>query len=77
MLKGKRDRFRHNILGKRVDYSGRSVIVPEPSLSINECSIPRSMAFELFKPFIYYKLMLKLNLNNKNHQTYTRRQHLI
>ncbi len=65
MLKGKRGRFRHNILGKRVDYSGRSVIVPGPNLSINECSIPRSMAVELFKPFIYSKLMLKLNLNNK------------
>ncbi len=66
MLKGKRGMFRHNILGKRVDYSGRGVIVPGPSLSINECSIPRSMAIELFKPFIYYKLMLKLNLNNKS-----------
>ncbi len=51
ILKGKRDMFRHNILGKGVDYSGRSVIVPGPSLSINECSIPRSMAVELFKPF--------------------------
>ncbi len=65
MLKGKQGRFRHNILGKRVDYSGRSVIVPGPNLSINECSIPRSMAVELFKPFIYSKLMLKSNLNNK------------
>ncbi len=65
ILKGKQGRFRHNILGKRVDYSGRSVIVPGPNLSINECSIPRSMAVELFKPFIYSKLMLKSNLNNK------------
>ncbi len=65
MLKGKQGRFRHNILGKRVDYSGRSVIVPGPNLSINECSIPRSMAVELFKPFLHSKLMLKLNLNNK------------
>ncbi len=65
MLKGKQGRFRHNILGKRVDYSGRSVIVPGPSLSINECSIPRSMAVELFKPFIHYKLMLKAEFNNK------------
>ncbi|PIM95076.1 DNA-directed RNA polymerase subunit beta' [Candidatus Hodgkinia cicadicola] len=58
MLKGKRGMFRLNILGKRVDYSGRSVIVPGPSLSINECAIPRSMAAELFKPFIHSKLML-------------------
>ncbi|WP_192572978.1 hypothetical protein [Candidatus Hodgkinia cicadicola] len=65
ILKGKQGRFRHNILGKRVDYSGRSVIVPGPNLSINECSIPRSMAVDLFKPFIYSKLMLKSNLNNK------------
>ncbi|PIM96013.1 DNA-directed RNA polymerase subunit beta' [Candidatus Hodgkinia cicadicola] len=65
MLKGKQGRFRHNILGKRVDYSGRSVIVPEPSLSINECSIPRSMAVELFKPFIHSKLMLKSEFNTK------------
>ncbi|PIM96055.1 DNA-directed RNA polymerase subunit beta' [Candidatus Hodgkinia cicadicola] len=65
MLKGKRGRFRYNILGKRVDYSGRSVIVSGPNLSINECSIPRSMAVELFKPFIYSKLMLKSNLNDR------------
>ncbi len=44
-LKGKKGRFRHNILGKKVDYSGRSVIVPGPDLSINECTIPRSMVF--------------------------------
>ncbi len=67
ILKGKGDRFRHNILGKRVDYSGRSVIVPCPSLSVNECAIPRAMAVELFKPFIYYKTMLKLNLQDQTH----------
>ncbi|PIM95180.1 DNA-directed RNA polymerase subunit beta' [Candidatus Hodgkinia cicadicola] len=59
ILKGKQGRFRHNILGKRVDYSGRSVIVPGPDLLLNECGIPRVMALELFKPFICAKLMLK------------------
>ncbi|PIM96952.1 DNA-directed RNA polymerase subunit beta' [Candidatus Hodgkinia cicadicola] len=66
-LRGKRGRFRYNVLGKRVDYSGRSVIVPGPDLSINECAIPRSMAFELFKPLIYSKLMLKLKIKEINH----------
>ncbi len=58
-LKGKTGRFRNTLLGKRVDYSGRSVIVPGPELLLCECAIPRIMALELFKPFIYFKAMLK------------------
>ena len=56
MLKGKQGRFRQNLLGKRVDYSGRSVIVIGPDLRLNQCGIPKKMALELFKPFIYHKL---------------------
>ena len=56
MLKGKQGRFRQNLLGKRVDYSGRSVIVPGPHLLLHQCGIPKKMALELFKPFIYSKL---------------------
>jgi DNA-directed RNA polymerase subunit beta' len=56
MLKGKQGRFRQNLLGKRVDYSGRSVIVVGPELDIDQCGIPKSMALELFKPFIIRKL---------------------
>lgn len=56
MLKGKQGRFRQNLLGKRVDYSGRSVIVVEPQLKLNQCGLPKKMALELFKPFIYNKL---------------------
>ncbi len=56
MLKGKQGRFRQNLLGKRVDYSGRSVIVVGPELKLHECGIPKVMALELFKPFIYNKL---------------------
>ncbi len=70
MLKGKRGRFRNNILGKRVDYSGRSVIVPGPDLSINECAIPRSMAAELFKPFIRSKLMLDHGIRGQGNIRY-------
>jgi DNA-directed RNA polymerase subunit beta' len=55
-LKGKQGRFRQNLLGKRVDYSGRSVIVIGPELKINQCGLPKKMALELFKPFIYHKL---------------------
>jgi len=55
-LKGKQGRFRQNLLGKRVDYSGRSVIVVGPELSLRECGLPKKMALELFKPFIYNKL---------------------
>ncbi|MDA1182415.1 MAG: DNA-directed RNA polymerase subunit beta', partial [Bacteroidetes bacterium] len=57
MLKGKQGRFRQNLLGKRVDYSGRSVIVVGPTLKLNECGLPKSMAAELFKPFIIRKLI--------------------
>ena len=56
MLKGKQGRFRQNLLGKRVDYSGRSVIVIGPELEMNQCGLPKSMALELFKPFIIRKL---------------------
>ncbi len=56
MLKGKQGRFRQNLLGKRVDYSGRSVIVVGPTLKLHQCGIPKKMALELFKPFIYHKL---------------------
>ena len=52
MLKGKQGRFRQNLLGKRVDYSGRSVIVVGPKLKINQCGLPKQMAIELFKPFV-------------------------
>ena len=58
-LKGKQGRFRQNLLGKRVDYSGRSVIVVDPKLKLDECGIPKKMALELFKPFIYNKLEKK------------------
>ena len=57
MLKGKQGRFRQNLLGKRVDYSGRSVIVVGPKLKLNECGLPKGMAAELFKPFIIRKLI--------------------
>ncbi len=56
MLKGKQGRFRQNLLGKRVDYSGRSVIVIGPELKLHQCGLPKKMALELFKPFIYNKL---------------------
>jgi len=57
MLRGKQGRFRQNLLGKRVDYSGRSVIVVGPELKLNQCGLPRRMALELFKPFIAYRLI--------------------
>lgn len=57
MLKGKQGRFRQNLLGKRVDYSGRSVIVAGPELSMNQCGLPKMMALELFKPFVISKLV--------------------
>jgi DNA-directed RNA polymerase subunit beta' len=59
MLKGKQGRFRQNLLGKRVDYSGRSVIVVGPELKLHQCGLPKKMALELFKPFIYSKLELR------------------
>ncbi|XGA08271.1 MAG: DNA-directed RNA polymerase subunit beta [Wolbachia endosymbiont of Xenopsylla cheopis] len=58
MLKGKQGRFRQNLLGKRVDYSGRSVIVVGPTLKLHQCGLPKKMALELFKPFIYSKLRM-------------------
>ncbi len=58
MLKGKQGRFRQNLLGKRVDYSGRSVIVVGPELKLHQCGLPKKMALELFKPFIYARLQV-------------------
>ena len=57
MIKGKQGRFRQNLLGKRVDYSGRSVIVVGPTLKLHQCGIPKQMALELFKPFVFSKLI--------------------
>ena len=58
-LKGKQGRFRQNLLGKRVDFSGRSVIVTGPELKLHQCGLPKKMALELFKPFIYSRLEAK------------------
>ena len=57
MLKGKQGRFRQNLLGKRVDYSGRSVIVVGPELKMHQCGLPKEMALELFKPFVMKRLV--------------------
>ena len=57
ILKGKQGRFRQNLLGKRVDYSGRSVIVVGPHLKLHQCGLPKEMALELFKPFVMKKLV--------------------
>ena len=62
MLKGKQGRFRQNLLGKRVDYSGRSVIVIGPDLRLHQCGLPKKMALELFKPFIYHQLEKKAQI---------------
>ncbi|MFP3488837.1 DNA-directed RNA polymerase subunit beta', partial [Staphylococcus sp. SIMBA_130] len=59
MLKGKQGRFRQNLLGKRVDYSGRSVIVVGPHLKMYQCGLPKEMALELFKPFVMKELVSK------------------
>ena len=59
MLKGKQGRFRQNLLGKRVDWSGRSVIVSGPTLKLHQCGIPKTMALELFRPFVYHQLFKK------------------
>jgi len=70
MLKGKTGRFRQNLLGKRVDYSGRSVIVVGPSLKIHQCGLPKHMALELFKPFVIQKLVeagLAYNIRGAGH----------
>lgn len=59
MLRGKQGRFRQNLLGKRVDYSGRSVVVVGPTLSLNECGLPKEMALEMFKPFVLRELIIR------------------
>ncbi|OYV58847.1 MAG: hypothetical protein B7Z71_09285, partial [Acidocella sp. 21-58-7] len=64
MLKGKQGRFRQNLLGKRVDYSGRSVIVSGPELKIHQCGLPKMMALELFKPFVIGELIAKEHAHN-------------
>ena len=64
MLKGKQGRFRQNLLGKRVDYSGRSVIVSGPELKIHQCGIPKMMALELFKPFVIGELIIRDQAHN-------------
>ena len=64
MLKGKQGRFRQNLLGKRVDYSGRSVIVSGPNLKLNQCGLPKLMALELFKPFIMARLVERKQVQN-------------
>ena len=64
ILKGKQGRFRQNLLGKRIDYSGRSVIVVGPHLSIDQCGIPKKMALELFKPFVISKLITREYVHN-------------
>lgn len=65
MLKGKQGRFRQNLLGKRVDYSGRSVIVVGPELKLHQCGLPKEMALELFKPFVMRKLSADFNMTIK------------
>ena len=64
MLKGKQGRFRQNLLGKRVDYSGRSVIVAGPELKIYQCGLPKMMALELFKPFVIGELIAREQAHN-------------
>ena len=64
MLKGKQGRFRQNLLGKRVDYSGRSVIVVGPELKMHQCGLPKEMALELFKPFVMKRLVERGQASN-------------
>ncbi len=64
MLKGKQGRFRQNLLGKRVDYSGRSVIVVGPNLQLSQCGLPKKMALELFKPFVMRRLVERGHAHN-------------
>ena len=64
IIEGKQGRFRQNLLGKRVDYSGRSVIVVGPSLKLHQCGLPREMALELFQPFVIHRLILQGMVNN-------------
>ncbi len=78
-LKGKQGRFRRNLLGKRVDYSGRSVIVSGPELSFDQCGLPREMALELYKPFVYHLLEEKgyaTTLKAAKHQVERREEHI-
>ncbi len=76
MLKGKQGRFRQNLLGKRVDYSGRSVIVVGPELMLHQCGLPKKMALELFKPFIYARLDQKGIANTIKHaKKFVEREH--
>ncbi|MDK8346926.1 DNA-directed RNA polymerase subunit beta' [Brevibacterium sp. UMB1308A] len=76
MLKGKQGRFRQNLLGKRVDYSGRSVIVVGPTLKLHECGLPKAMALELFKPFVMKRLVdLNHAQNIKSAKRMVERQH--
>ena len=75
MLKGKQGRFRQNLLGKRVDYSGRSVIIVGPELKMHQCGLPKEMALELFKPFVIKKLVEtneKLNIKTARKEVDTR-----
>ena len=67
MIKGKQGRFRQNLLGKRVDYSGRSVIVVGPTLKLHQCGLPKKMALELFKPFIFAKIIGREHASNIKH----------
>lgn len=77
MLRGKQGRFRQNLLGKRVDYSGRSVIVVGPELKIHQCGLPRRMALELFKPFVMHRLVMEgLASNIKSARRQVDRGHL-
>lgn len=69
MLRGKQGRFRQNLLGKRVDYSGRSVIIVGPDLEMHQCGVPREMAIILFKPFILKKLQETKGIDKKNANT--------
>ncbi|NCN59047.1 DNA-directed RNA polymerase subunit beta' [Candidatus Roizmanbacteria bacterium CG22_combo_CG10-13_8_21_14_all_38_20] len=76
MLKGKQGRFRQNLLGKRVDYSGRSVIVVGPELKLNQCGLPKEMALEMFKPFILHELVVReLCPNVKRARTFLDERH--
>ena len=69
MLKGKKGRFRRNLLGKRVDYSGRSVIVIGPKLKLHQCGLPKTMALELYRPFVIAKLVrIQLRLQRQGRQ---------
>ena len=74
-LKGKHGRFRQNLLGKRVDYSGRSVIVVGPNLKMYQCGLPKEMALELFKPFVMRELvkreLAKMCIRDRNIVTMT------